>query len=94
MKPAKSVFLERDSYRRRRMGDAAVLLPLFGTVLLVIPLLWQSGDGGARTTDVMLYIFGVWALLAGLARLVSGYLDVVPSGSEEEAVDRSPEGRG
>lgn len=65
------VFLERRSYRRRRMGDAAMLLPVLGAVLLVIPLLWQSEAGGARTTDVMLYIFGVWVLLAGLARFVS-----------------------
>ena len=95
MKPAKSVFLERRSYRRRRMGDAAVLLPLFGTVLLLIPLLWQSAEGGARTTDVMLYIFGVWALLAGLARLVSGYLEVEPvADTEEVGADPAREGPG
>lgn len=77
------------------MGDAAVLLPLFGTVLLLIPLLWQSAEGGARTTDVMLYIFGVWALLAGLARLVSGYLEVEPvADTEEVGADPAREGPG
>ncbi|WP_245964084.1 hypothetical protein [Roseovarius spongiae] len=56
------------------MADAAGLLPLIGAVLLMIPLLWQGG-GVTKTSHVMFYVFGIWALLAVLSALVSGILD-------------------
>jgi len=65
------VFLERHTYRRRRMKDAATLLPLLGAALISIPLLWL---GEARTANVMLYLFGVWVLLAVLSALISRHL--------------------
>lgn len=81
------VFLERRTYRRRRMADAARLLPILGALLLVIPLLWQgNAEAPTRTTDVMLYIFGVWAVLTGLSALVSRDL-WQGSGTAEEADD-------
>nr|WP_309501580.1 hypothetical protein [uncultured Roseovarius sp.] len=81
---ARAVFYERRTYRRRRMVDATRLLPILGVVLFLIPLLWQ-GEEGARTTDVMIYIFGIWALLAGLSGLVSRDLGRDRSGSDSEA---------
>ncbi len=75
------VFLERESYRRRRIADAARLLPVIGGILIFLPLLWptagnmpetaqQSADA-VSTTTAFLYLFGVWALViiaaAGLA---------------------------
>ena len=70
------VFLERRTYRRRRMADAARLLPVLGMILFGVPLLW-GGDPEhmTRTTRVMLYLFLVWAGLAGLAALISHKLD-------------------
>ncbi|WP_240496907.1 hypothetical protein [Thioclava sp. F1Mire-8] len=58
------LFLARRSYRRRRLMDAARLLPLVGLVLILIPGLWHpaqtpmpdTGRGG-------LYLFGVWIAL-------------------------------
>ena len=42
-----SVFLERETYRRRRIMDAARLLPLLGVALFALPLLWpKPGDPG------------------------------------------------
>lgn len=39
------VFLERQTYRRRRLMDAARLLPALGALLMMVPLLWpQSGS--------------------------------------------------
>ena len=75
------IFLERRSYRRRRLIDALRLLPILGAMLFMLPLFWpvsapESPDAAAtdpvRTSRAMLYIFGVWAALilaaGGLAR--------------------------
>lgn len=58
-KPQK-LFLERQTYRRRRLGDLIKLLPVFGTLLFVIPVLWGSEDSPAKTSSVGLYLFAVW----------------------------------
>ena len=64
--PRAPLFLARAVYRRRRLRDAARLLPLLGFFLLLLPLLWESTPGqGAGQTVV--YIFGIWAGLIGLA---------------------------
>lgn len=68
----KPIFLERQTYRRRRLADAARLLPLLGALLMGLPLLWFRPEGEAmRTTHVMMYIFGCWAVLALLSAIVS-----------------------
>jgi hypothetical protein len=67
------VFVEKRTYRRRRMADAARMMPLLGIGLFLVPLLWR-GDGeveGARTVSVMLYIFLAWVFLAGAAAIIS-----------------------
>lgn len=70
-----SLFLERQSYRRRRVKDAARLLPLLGAALFAIPLLWPGpDDAGAvtpvRMSDAILYIFAVWAMLIAVSALI------------------------
>ncbi|WP_273248768.1 hypothetical protein [Sediminimonas qiaohouensis] len=85
-KTANALFLERRSYRQRRLMDALRLLPLLGAVLWAVPLLWGqpepaasaadgTGSGGMPTSHAMLYIFGVWAVLAILALCLSLRLD-------------------
>ncbi|MFD1508679.1 hypothetical protein [Lacimonas salitolerans] len=69
------LFLERRSYRQRRLTDAARLIPVLGAVLWGIPLLWQRGPEGIATSTAILYIFGVWLALAWLALMVSRNLD-------------------
>lgn len=71
------LFLKRRSYRQRRLRDAARLLPILGTFLILLPILWtrDSGDGASTASDG-LYLFAVWfglvvvaaALAPGLAR--------------------------
>ena len=78
-----SVFLARRSYRRRRMADAARLLPLAGGILFCVPLLWKTADGGARTVGAMIYVFGLWVLLVAVSALVSRHL----RGGDEERAD-------
>ncbi len=58
-----SLFLERQSYRRRRLIDMLRMLPVIGMLLWSIPLLWSSGDTvGDRvaTSDAIIFIFLVW----------------------------------
>lgn len=65
-----SPFLERHSYRRRRLMDAARLVPILGVFLWSIPVLWSAAPTQA-TSQAILYLFGVWAVLIVLAALVS-----------------------
>lgn len=60
--PRPTVFLQKASYRQRRLRDAARLLPFVGVVLWLLPLSWgeeANGDGANR----LIYIFVVWVLL-------------------------------
>ena len=70
--PQEPLFLARRSYRRRRLMDAARILPYLGLVLFLLPVAW--GDGSAPgTAAVGLYLFGVWMVLIAAAALVSRY---------------------
>lgn len=60
------IFLERRSYRNRRMMDALRLLPFVGLMLWMLPLFWPSApsEGGAvKSSAAIIYVFGIWALL-------------------------------
>lgn len=66
-RPRQPLFLARATYRRRRLRDAARLLPVVGVFLLVLPLLWPQGGAGSA----VVFVFVVWALLIGLAALLA-----------------------
>lgn len=63
-----SPFVERRTYRRRRLMDIARLLPLMGALLFAVPLMWPNPDpypapdthGGMATSAAITYIFVVW----------------------------------
>jgi hypothetical protein len=70
-KPKRPLFLARAPYRRRRLRDAARLLPVFGVALLILPLLW-AGDVGDRldrrlTSGEVIYFFMIWSLMIVVA---------------------------
>ena len=68
------IFLQRRSYRRRRMMDAARVLPVMGALLLLVPLLWPRPGGEEEpvaTSISFINIFGLWAVLSLLAGLLS-----------------------
>lgn len=55
------LFLERQSYRRRRLIDMIRMLPVIGALLWAVPLLWRSGpDSDVSTSTAIIYLFGVW----------------------------------
>lgn len=53
------LFLERSSYRRRRLGDAARILPVLGLILLLLPVWWAPDQ--VSLTGGALWLFGLWA---------------------------------
>jgi hypothetical protein len=67
----KTLFLERASYRRKRLADAALLLPVLAAVLFLWPLVLPSEDGGVATRRAAVYFFGLWFALVGLAALMA-----------------------
>lgn len=69
------LFLERRSYRLRRVMDGARLLPFLGAVLWVLPMLWASPEAEpVRTSRAMAYVFLVWLLLVALSLVLSRWL--------------------
>ncbi|TKW68475.1 MAG: hypothetical protein DI616_00265 [Paracoccus denitrificans] len=59
--PDRPIFLERAAYRRRRLQDAARLLPVVTLIALLVPV-WLmpaalSGAGG------MVLLFALWTLV-------------------------------
>ena len=71
-RPPAPLFLERRTYRRRRLTDAAYLLPVLGLLLLLGPLLFAPEPGSrTATASVTIYVFGVWAGLIVLAAVIA-----------------------
>lgn len=86
------LFLGRISYRQRRLADAARLLPVFGAVLMVLPLLWPQGEaeGAPTTATAMIYIFGCWAGLTAIAAVLAARLDPEEGRGAETAGGADP----
>ena len=67
------LFLERRSYRRRRVMDAVRLLPLLGFVLWMVPLMWALPEQGSEPlpmSQALRYVFGIWILMVVLGVLL------------------------
>lgn len=86
MRPA--VFLERRSYRRRRMMDALRILPVVGVLLWMFPLFWPTKSESTEATgpmamsDAVFYVFLVWVLL--IAASYALYLALRPGDDPPE----------
>ncbi|WP_128516619.1 hypothetical protein [Tabrizicola thermarum] len=65
--PKRPLFLARAPYRRRRLRDAARLLPVLGLLLLILPLLWAPEAQMTLTANDVIYFFSVWLFLILLA---------------------------
>lgn len=83
-RPKAPLFLARAPYRRRRLRDAARLLPVLGAFLLLLPLLWTpDARMDLRSGDVV-YFFSVWLVLIGLAAAFAPGLRGGETSDEEE----------
>lgn len=59
--PRPPAFLVRSSYRRRRVIDAARLLPVVGLFLFMLPILWHPAESPEPdTARGGLYLFAAW----------------------------------
>ncbi len=65
--PQEPLFLARQSYRRRRLMDAARLMPVAGVLFFSVPLLWTN----PLTSVGWIYLFTVWGLLILLSLFLS-----------------------
>jgi hypothetical protein len=67
------VFLERRSYRLRRLADAARLLPVLGLTLFLLPVFWQPEVSGAPRLTAWdgVYLFAVWIALIVLSAIIA-----------------------
>ena len=75
------VFLERRSYRRRRLLDGLKLLPVVAAWIFMLPLLWPEvsveDETPKQMSAALIYVFGAWfvmilcgcSLIAALKRL-------------------------
>lgn len=79
------MFLARESYRRRRLGDAARIVPSLGFVLLLLPVLLTS------TTRALVYIFTVWALLIVVMAVLSRRLAKAEMADEAGEASNHPD---
>ena len=76
-----SVFLERRTYKARRVLDAQRLLPLLSIFLWSVPLLWNSsGLAPVMISNASIYIFGVWFILIPFQFWLSLKLREMPVG--------------
>jgi len=75
-----ALFLEWRAYRRRRLRDAAVALPLIWAFLLCLPiLLIPVAAGSERSSAVgLVYVFILWATLIGVTAVLARLLGRTP----------------
>jgi len=75
MTPHKPDLAER-AFRRRRRQDAALVLPVFGILLLVSPFftIFTREETVFGAPLPFVYVFAVWFLLIGLAIRMSRQL--------------------
>ena len=66
-RPKPPLFLARAPYRRRRLRDAARLLPVLGMLLLLLPVFWTKEAEVRMSAGDVGYFFAVWLGLIGLA---------------------------
>ena len=72
------LFLARETFRRRRLMDAARVLPFAGLFLILLPILWPVPQGAApAAAREGVYLFAVWIALVAAAWALSRRLSAV-----------------
>ncbi len=84
------LFVERHTYRRRRLMDAIRALPVLGVVLWMLPMLWALPGAGMRGAAALIYLFAVWI---GLIALAGGLLLALRLWERRAGLDHGERGR-
>lgn len=97
---ARRIFLERRTYRKNRLQDAARLLPVLGMILFFGPVFITEDSGSESAPSLamwLVYCFVVWLVLIVVTALVSRALKDAPAGDPgaggADATDPVPEAR-
>lgn len=79
--PERPLFLERTSFRRRRLGDAARVLPVLSVLLILLPVWWLPAHFSFAFGAIWLFLIWaglillVWALHRGLLRIEAATME-------------------
>lgn len=72
---SKPLFVVLQTYRRRRLADAARILPFIGAAGFFLPILWQPASTPAPdTAPGAVWLFGVWVTIILAALVMSRFL--------------------
>jgi H+/gluconate symporter-like permease len=69
-RPVPPLYVPEGTYRRRRLVDAARLLPALAVLMFLLPMLWSPENGQPATRSTVtdgIYLFVVWALIIAAA---------------------------
>lgn len=81
------LFVERETYKRRRLRDAARALPALGGLLWMVPLLWPNTTEPMPASNALIYLFAVWI---GLILISGGLVRALNRGDRlAEQADRT-----
>jgi hypothetical protein len=84
-RPKPPLFLEREVYRRRRLADAARMLPVVGALLFMLPVLWAPQRTAETDTAAGgVFLFSVWAGFILAAVVLSRRLGAEPEVRQDE----------
>lgn len=90
--PQSPLFLQRRSYRRRRIMDGLRMLPFLCALLwLVVPAMWPNGaEEGTSTTlsSALGYLFTIWVL--AIAASFALWRRLRPEDETAQAADGPP----
>ena len=78
--PRPPVFLARETYRRRRLMDAARLLPFLGVFAFALPVLWFNSPA---TSGAKIYLFVAWLALIVMTGVLAARLNREPPEDED-----------
>ena len=82
------LFLAKSGYRRRRLHDVARLVPVVGTFLILLPILWDPAHTAQPDTARNgLYLFAAWAVLIAIAAILAPRLS---NDASDSALDPEP----
>ena len=72
------LFVEPQTYRRRRVMASIRALPVLGVLLWAVPLLWGAGPDAPMASSALIYVFGVWIVLVILTAVMIRKLGAEP----------------